>query len=320
MGSASSALNKSPTDGPKVGGPASRYERHAATSPADARPARPSIDVLEGEGLRKKRVSFPDIPDQLCQIRYYEPDHDDGHCLFLSENRSKTKGDKSEASFAFDQLRRKMQAELEWTEPVGLSFLPSALSTTISATSKSRLVYGSVFVESKEDPKEMLEESASIVVPGLRPEPAIIPIRERDAPLGAPQIRKIPRDSAATGEEASASPVSAIDPSLLNSLLSNPSLLQNIMASSGTAGRVGFEPPPLFALSPFHFGDYLPHPQHQKAANKQYHHDKPTHGPGKKQKAFIQSTPNITCKFYKPGKQDSCRWKGNCKFRHVDRP
>ena len=280
------------------------------------------VEPQQSEFKRRKRVSFPEAMEQLCQVRYFEVADDSSQ---LRDIKSITT-DKREASFAFDQLRKEMQAEMEWREPeevLGAPDLPKEV------TSQPRMPKDKTVgvLRSPTELKEITEDSLH----GLHEEPKVIPLKDRNSPLTHPVIRKIPREEEENLDQINNQPINTIDPNLLNSLLSNPALLQSIF--SANTSPIGFPlmfppPPPNFPLPPHTF----PSSNRQGSSTlmdgssvdslHQRRHTGGNHKSSMKKKTnqgnFKQSSVPIICKFFKPGKPDSCKWRDKCKFQHVD--
>lgn len=255
----------------------------------------PQAELTMEEPRRKRpkalrRVSFPDDPARLVQVRLFEPDSD-SDSSFSPDRRfghDYHQKDRNEASYAFDKLRAAMEAEMEWhrPEPIPtLEVLPLSEQCRVQRERERVTIsvsYGhsSQPVVPKDSPKS-LEDAPQA-------EPTVIPIR--DSSNTAPQTRTVPALVTADSMAAQSGPpaIGQMSPELLSSLLMN--IHQQPINKPQQSNAI--------QQSTFATGTEARAPLPQQSGQK------------------VRARP--PCKFYRAGVASSCRSGPACPFRHGD--
>ena len=238
----------------------------------------------------RRRVSFPDDPEALVQVRYFEPSREEEINAGAADQAGRSHTSTiNEAGYAFDKLREVMEADIPWRSPS--PYNAQHVRVAYEGCFKREQDIREQSILNVSYPTASMIPKAPSEVPNLAASavslmnPVNIPLT--DAQRRPPVRKTIPQKTMDPP---------AVSPEMLSALLQNISSILPVQPMS-TGGAPNVPPPP---------------PASNPNTNQQqlkYAHQS--------QKTKSHGVMRPLCKFYKQGVPGSCRSGTKCPFRHA---
>lgn len=193
------------------------------------------VDDVRPAKRVKKRVSFANDVD-LVQIRYFEPAEDEAHPHGQVDLHQM---DRNEASFAFKQMARIMDAEIDWKPPnrlqIGVEERGKESTEKETQSARERTALSVLYFSLDDIPPSPSEAILAEELPASAINVKRIPLRDIDGRVTT-VVRHVQPPQIA-------SPVVAVNTDLLSSLLKDPSAFQDLLKNVPPATNKGAIPP-----------------------------------------------------------------------------